>query len=188
MDAQRRVPWRIVSSTYPVDSPYLRLRCDVIELPDGRIIHDYYVRETRGFTVIFALTADDRVVLVRQYKHGAEREVLELPAGMVDEGESPETCAVRELAEETGYAGDAPEHVRTFLADPTSSNGRFDVYLVRNAEPRVAQRFDPTEDIAVEFAALREVLSLARDGVIRTGSHVACIYATLDYLGLLAPR
>lgn len=157
----------------------------MIELPGGRIIENYYVRETRGFAVIFALTTDGRVVLVRQYKHGAARSVLELPAGAIDDGETAVRCAKRELAEETGYAGDEPERVGTYLADPTNSNGAFHLFLVRNAEPRAAQALDETEDITVEFAALGDLRALLRTGQINTGSHVASIYAVLDYLALL---
>ncbi|GAC1419118.1 MAG: NUDIX hydrolase [Candidatus Velthaea sp.] len=187
MDDKREPAWRIVSSTYPIATPFLRLRSDVVELPDGTIIDEYYVRETRGFCIIFALTADGRVILVRQYKHGAQQEVLELPAGAIDEGEAPRDCAIRELAEETGYAGDEPEHIRSFLADPTNSNGSFHVYLVRNASERFATDFDPTEDITVELAALDEVGRMIRDGRINAGSQVASVYTVLDHLDSIGP-
>ncbi len=177
--------WRVLSSSYPINSPFLRLRSDVIELPGGGVIHDYYVRESRGFAVILALTTDDRVVLVRQYKHGAGRTVLELPAGAIDAGETPLACAKRELAEETGYIGDEPELIASYLTDPTSSDGWFHLCIVRHAECRVAQAFDQTEDIGVEFATPAELRSMVRDGRINTGSQVACVYAALDHLGLL---
>jgi ADP-ribose pyrophosphatase len=182
MDEVPRRPWRIVASTYPIVTPWLRLRSDTIELPDGTVIDNYYVRETRGFTVVFALTPDERVVLVRQYKHGARSDVLELPAGMIDEGETPEACALRELAEETGYVGTSIELVRSFLTDPTNSDGRFYLYLVRNAEPRVATAFDLTEHITVELATIPELRAMVRDERIETGAQIAAIYTALDAL------
>jgi 8-oxo-dGTP pyrophosphatase MutT (NUDIX family) len=182
MDEQHGPGWRVLSSSYPIATPFLRLRSDVIALPDGAVIENYYVRETRGFAVIFALTTDERAILVRQYKHGAARHVLELPAGAIDEGETAVQCAVRELAEETGFVGDAPVLLGTYLADPTNSDGSFHVFLVRNAEPRVAQSLDQTEDITVEFAPLRELRAMLRDGRINTGSQVASVYVVLDYL------
>jgi ADP-ribose pyrophosphatase len=185
MDEHRGAGWRIISSSYPITTPFLRLRNDVIELPDGGIVEDYYVRETRGFTIIFALTADGRVVLVRQYKHGAGRVVLELPAGSIDEGETAAQCAERELAEETGFVGGAPERIGTYLADPTSSDGSFHLFLIRDAQSRVAQSFDRTEDIAVEIVPVGDLRRMLREGRIETGSHVASIYATLEYLQLL---
>jgi ADP-ribose pyrophosphatase len=177
-----RSPWRVVSSTYPISTPFLRLRSDVIELPGGSIIEDYYVRETRGFVVVFALTPDHDVVLVRQYKHGAGQYLVELPAGAIDEGESPRDCAARELAEETGYTGDPPELVRTFLADPTNSNGVLHLFLVRDAVVTMSQELDVTEDITVETASFEGLRAKIHDGTIRTGTHVACIYTLLDFL------
>jgi 8-oxo-dGTP pyrophosphatase MutT (NUDIX family) len=185
MDDQRGAPWKIRASHYPIRTKFLRLRADEIELPDGTIIADYYVRESHGFVVIFAQRPDGRVVLVRQYKHGIGKVVLELPAGAIDEGESPRDCAVRELAEETGYVGDEPELVRSYLADPTNSNSVFHLFLIRNAMERVEQSFDPTEDIDVDLARPAELLAMIRDGRIDVGSHVASIYTVLDRLGLL---
>jgi 8-oxo-dGTP pyrophosphatase MutT (NUDIX family) len=185
MNDQQRPAWRILSSSYPIATPFLRLRSDIVELPNGSVIEEYYVRETRGFAVIFALTPEDDVILVRQYKHGAQRSVLELPAGSIDPGETAAACAVRELAEETGYLGDPPELVGTYLADPTNSDGSFHLFLIRNAVQSLAQSLDVTEDIAVERAALSGLRSLVRGGDIVTGSHVASVYATLEHLGLL---
>jgi len=181
-------PWRVLSSEYRIRTKFLRLRADRVELPDGTVVEDYFVRESRGFCVVFAMTARGDVLLVRQYKHGAGTVLVELPAGMIDEGEEPEACAVRELAEETGYAGDAPQHVRTFLVDPTNANGRFHLFVVRNAEPRAQTAFDVTEDIALDRASLPEVRAMALDGRIAGGSQVAAVLVALDYLQRTQPR
>jgi 8-oxo-dGTP pyrophosphatase MutT (NUDIX family) len=175
-------PWRILSSEYRIQTKFLRLRADRVELPGGAIVDDYFVRESRGFTIVFAITPDGRVPLVRQYKHGAAAILTELPAGMIDEGETPEQCAARELAEETGYAGGAPEHVRTLLNDPTNANGRFFVYVVRDAVPSAKTSFDITEDIDVELVSVDEVRAMALDGRIDSGSQVAAALVALDYL------
>jgi len=182
MESQRGPGWRIVSSTYPIATPFLRLRSDTIELPNGTLIENYYVRETHGFSVMFALTPDDDVVLVRQYKHGAGVDVLELPAGAMESGESPHDCAMRELAEETGYASDDVTHVRSFLADPTNSNGLFHLFVFRGVTKQFATKFDSTEDITVEFAKLADVRAMALDGRINSGSQVAAILVALAFL------
>jgi ADP-ribose pyrophosphatase len=185
MDEHEGTSWRVLSSSYPITTPFLRLRSDVIALPNGTIIENYYVRESHGFSVAFALTPDEHVVLVRQYKHGARRMVLELPAGSIEAGETPATCVQRELAEETGFVGDAPELIHSYLADPTNSNGSFHLFLIRNATERVAQAFDPTEDISVELAPIGALRAMIRDGRIDTGSQVASVYAALDHLDRL---
>ena len=125
--------WEVAGSELVVDTPHLRLRRDSIVLPDGSRIEDYYVRESRGFCVIFALTPERSVVLVRQYKHGIARSVLELPAGAIDPGEEPAACAHREFVEETGYdTATAFERVAVFATDPTNSNATFYLFAAHD--------------------------------------------------------
>jgi 8-oxo-dGTP pyrophosphatase MutT (NUDIX family) len=165
-----------------VNEPFLLVRSDTVELPDGTVIENYFVRESRGFSIVAALTPDRRIVLVRQYKHGIAQIVLELPAGMIDPDEAPEACAIRELAEETGYAGDPPRLLRTLFADPTSSNASFHVFLIENAVPKFAQSLDTTEAIVVETATIEELHAAVRDGRIGSGSQVAAAYVALDHI------
>ena len=175
-------PWRILSSEYRVETKFLRLRADRIELPSGAVVEDYFVRESRGFCVVFAMTPDENVLLVRQYKHGAGEIVVELPAGVIDEGETPERCAVRELAEETGFSGSAPEFVRTFYADPTNATTRFHLFVIRDAVRTSEPSFDITEEIAVEQASVRDVRAMALDGRIGSGTQVAAVLVALEHL------
>ncbi|HEV2738470.1 MAG TPA: NUDIX hydrolase [Candidatus Elarobacter sp.] len=180
---ERLRPWRIVSSEYRIDTKFLRLRVDRVELPSGVVVDEYYVRESDGFCVIFALTAEDDVLLVRQYKHGAAQIVTELPAGMIEAGESAAACAARELAEETGYTGSQPEFVRTFLADPTNATAHFHLFIVRGAVRTHEQQFDVTEDIEVRLAPVDEVRAMALDGRISGAAQVAAILVSLAHLG-----
>lgn len=181
-------PWRISRSEIVIDTAHLRLRRDAIELPDGSFVEDYYVRESPGFSVVFALTPERNAVLVRQYKHGIGETVLELPAGAIDPGESAAECARRELAEETGYTAEPaaePELLGSFINDPTSSNSRYHLFLVRNARPTTAQHLDRTERIDVSLANIRDLRGMIRAGTIAVGAQVASIYFALDALGEL---
>jgi len=172
--------WIIRSSRYVVDGPHLRLRADTVELPDGAVVDSYYVRESRGYSIVCAVTPEHRLLLVRQYKHGIGEIVLELPAGGIDEGELPSTCATRELAEETGYRGDPPEFIAEFISEPTASNARFYLYVIRNARLCGPQQLDPTEHIEVETTDVAGLHELVRSGAIRAGSQVASILYLLD--------
>ncbi|HKU68400.1 MAG TPA: NUDIX hydrolase [Candidatus Baltobacteraceae bacterium] len=174
--------WQVTGSSYVVDSPYLRIRCDRIVLPDGTVIDDYYVRESRGYVIVFALTPDRRVVLVRQYKHGIRRSLLELVAGMIDEGEDPPQTAQRELLEETGYAAESVEYVRSFVTDPSSADTVAHLFFARNAYAAGEQQLDVTEDITVELAPLDELRGMLRRGEIEAIPHVGAIYFMLDRL------
>ena len=183
MSEDRLRPWRVLSSEYRIDTPFLRLRVDRVELPAGSVVDDYFVRESRGFSVVFALTPELDVLLVRQYKHGVGEIVTELPAGMIDEGETPEACAARELAEETGFSGSAPELVRTFFADPTNATARFHLFVVRDAVRTGELKLDLTEEIEVSRAPIAEVRAMALDGRIQAGSQVAAVLVALAHLG-----
>jgi ADP-ribose pyrophosphatase len=174
--------WTVRSSRYHVDEPFLRVRSDTVELPDGTIIENYFVRESRGFVIVAAVTPDRHIVLVRQYKHGIARITLELPAGMIDPGEAPADCAVRELAEETGYAGDPPRLLRSLAADPTSSNAVFHVFLIENAELKFEQSLDTTEAIDVETIPIDDLRLAVRDGRLDAGSQLAAAYIALDHI------
>ncbi len=178
----RKQRWRVTASRYAIDTPFLRLRQDTIALPDGTLVEDYFVRESRGFAIIFAMTGERRVLLVRQYKHGIGRELLELPAGALDSGETPLDAAVRELKEETGYTAPAMTFVRSFVVDPTNADTIAHLFIARGAHPTCEQHLDVTENITVESAALDELPALVQDGTIDSIAHVASIYVALDLL------
>lgn len=177
--------WRVRASSYLVDSPYMRLRSDEVELPDGTIVPDYYVRESRGFVTILALTAERRVILVRQYRYGADSIHLELPAGMLGDDETPEACALRELAEETGYEVDRIEMAAEYLPEPVRSTARAYVYTGSGARRTREPVLDPTEHLVVELASLERFREMLADGTIDTGASIAAGYRALEHLGEL---
>lgn len=179
--------WQVTASSYVLDSPYLRIRSDRIVLPDGTVIEDYYVRESRGYVIVFALTAAREVVLVRQYKHGAGKRLVELVAGAIDEGEEPHETAVRELAEETGYSAPTVEHVRSFITDPTNADTVAHLFYARDAYRSGEQRLDVTENISVELVGLEELRKMLRSGEIDSMPHVGAIYFMLDRFAELSP-
>ena len=172
--------WRILSSEIRIDTPHLRLRADRAQLPNGHVVDGYFVRESRGFCVVFAVTPRDEVVLVRQYKHGAGEVLTELPAGGIDAAETPEECARRELREETGYVAERWRFVRTFVADPTNSNGRFHLFLATGAEQRAETAMEATEEIETFTVPRAELEAMVRDGRITVGSQVAAIFVGLE--------
>jgi ADP-ribose pyrophosphatase len=177
--------WEVISSEYVVESPWYRLRRDACRLPDGTVVESYYVREHAGFSVTFAITPRDEVVFTRQYKHGIGEIVLELPAGLREAGEDAAACARRELEEETGYVAADFEPVAEFTTDPTSSTGRFSLFVARNARPESTPRPEATEDIDTVLVPIGRVLDQVRSRQVRAQSQVASIYTALDHLGLL---
>lgn len=186
IDAQMEKPaWRLRASQYVVDSPFMRLRADEVELPNGTIVPNYYVRESRGFVTIAALTPGERLVLVRQYRYGSDSIHLELPAGMLLDEEEPAVCARRELAEETGYEAESCDLVGEYFPEPVRSNARAYIYIGRGARRTGEPAPDPTEHIEVELATLQAFRSMLADGRMDTGAGIAAGYLVLDRLGKL---
>lgn len=163
----------------------MRLRIDEVELPDGTIVPNYYVRESRGFVTILALTDDNHVVLVRQYRYGADSIHLELPAGMLVDDEEPRNCALRELAEETGYEVSRCELAADYLAEPVRSNAHAYVYIAFGARKTREPKLDATEHLQVELVPLVAFRSLLKNGAIDAGASIAAGYRALDYLNRL---
>jgi 8-oxo-dGTP pyrophosphatase MutT (NUDIX family) len=126
----------------------------------------FSVIEATDWVNVIALTRDDRVVLLHQYRVGIERVCLEIPGGMVDPGEDAATAAARELVEETGYTSQRWEHIGTTAPNPAIQNNWLHTYLARDAERTHEQRLEGSEVVRVETQPLREVTDLLRRGVI----------------------
>ena len=118
-------PWKKLSTEIVINNDRLKIRKDVCLLPDGTILPDFYVREDKDVAIVFCLTKNKEVILVRQYRHGAGGEgeiTLELPAGLKDSHDhSIEDTARRELLEETGYACDIMQKKAEWLLTATST-------------------------------------------------------------------
>ncbi len=177
-------PWRQLGSRIVFDDPWYTVRADVCELPGGHVVDGYLVAVRKDFALIAAVTDDEQFVLVRQWKQGIGELTLELPGGIVDEGD-PAAAAARELAEETGYAADALVSLGGGALDPSKETNRVHYFLARPAERRFEQELEPTEQIEVVLVGLEEVRRLVRAGTISAPTSVAGIYLALDALGRL---
>ncbi len=171
--------WRRVASRYVVDSQFLRIRQDTIELPDGTVVPEYFVRESAGFVVVFALTTDERVVLVRQYRYATDSLGLELPAGMLEPGEDPQACARRELLEETGFSAASMVLLAEYAVEAVRSEAKAYIFRATDAHRTSEPHLDPTEHIEVELASLAEFAAMLEDGRIDNLASIAAGYRAL---------
>ena len=178
--------WKLLQSAYIIQDRWLSLRADTCQLPNGRTVAPYYVLEYPPWVNVVALTKDEHVVLVRQYRHGVQQTVVELPSGTVEQTDaSPLAAMKRELLEETGYAGEV--WYETGKLSPNSANHTNLTYcflamgVTRIAEPLA----DDTEHIETVFMPLVEVVRVASNGGLLQALHIGALFFALHVLGRL---
>lgn len=184
-DGSSAVPdrdWEFVERREVSDHRIFRLMHDQYRLAPETTPRDYVVLDAPDWVNIIAVTQDEHVVFVRQFRHGVREVTLEVPGGMVDPGEEPEDAALRELREESGYSGDQAIPLGCIYPNPAIQNNRCFSYLVPDAKLAGAQQPDPYERIEVVTHPLAEVPGLIAGGEI---SHTLVVTA-FSYFGIAA--
>lgn len=136
-----------------------------VQLPDGREATREVVRHP-GAVAVLAEPTPGSVVLVKQYRKALDESLVEIPAGKLEPGESPEVCAVRELREETGLAARSVNSVFDFFTSPGFADERIYLYYTNDVEQE-EQALDEDEFVEVISATRDEVTAMLRDGSIR---------------------
>jgi len=172
-------PWKILESHHL----HKNVRIDKCELPDGKVI-DGFVLEYDVWATIVALTKDQQVVLVRQYRHGLQKVILELPGGAMDaKDESPMDAARRELLEETGYTSDNFIQIGCVSPNPANQTNLIYSFLALDAEKVAGQHLDDTEEIEVVLKPLEHVIAMAKKGELLQSMQVSALFFALAYWG-----
>lgn len=168
--------WKVLDSEYLFRRPWLTARRDRCQLPDGRIMDEYYVLEYPTFINVVAVTKDGEMVLVRQYRHGLGRTCFELVAGCVEPGEEPMAAAQRELAEETGFTGGTWTETMCFSCNASAMNNLSHSFLAIGVERTTTQHLDANEDIEVHTLPQDEVRAMLLRGDFMQASMIAPLY------------
>ncbi|MBY0482449.1 MAG: NUDIX hydrolase [Chitinophagaceae bacterium] len=175
----KKMKWNVLESKDIFSENWLKLRKDKCMLPDGRIMDPYYVIEVPSWTNMVIITKDEKIVLVKQYRHASGEITLELPGGLLEKGETPKISAIREMQEETGYVSNEIEFLSQVLSNPALHNNTAYFFLARNAEKMVATHFDPFEDLQLETYTKEELKQLLNEGKIQHGVQVGAIYQAM---------
>ena len=171
--------YRTISSHYVYNGHNIRLRVDEVVLPSGKETVREVV-EHNGAVAIVAIDIEKNILLVRQFRHAAGKELLEIPAGGIDPGETPEETARREMQEETGYAPGKLERLGGFYSAPGYANEYLHLFLATDLMPTRLVAED-TEEIKLVRIPHGEVVELIRRGDIQDAKSLAGLLYYLKF-------
>jgi 8-oxo-dGTP pyrophosphatase MutT (NUDIX family) len=171
--------WNIVQDKKVWETPIFSLQ-QIELLPDKKenTVHFYRLEAPEWINVI-ALTPENEVLLVEQYRVGVDETTLEIPGGMVDPGEGPLKAAQRELLEETGYRSDHWVEMGKTSANPAIQTNYTHLYLAKECKKIQEPENDGNEDILVHSLPMNKFLKLVKNGTIH---HAIVLAAVAQYL------
>lgn len=170
-------PWKLLDTEYLVNAPWLKVAKEKCELPNGKVIDDFYTLWQPDWVLILARTAEGKWVMTEQYRHGTGKIALEFPAGIIDKDETQEQAAVRELQEECGYSMNNEQlttnscsqkksiaYLGAYPVNPDRHRGKFHVVFIDGVVRAGETSFDETEEIESTEMTDEELQAKMLDG------------------------
>jgi 8-oxo-dGTP pyrophosphatase MutT (NUDIX family) len=179
------IPWKTIASRKIIQDKWIKLRADKCETAQGKIVDPYYVQESADWVHVVAFDAQDQILITRQYRHGAGIISVEIPCGVVEDGEDPADAMRRELLEETGCTIASLEPLGVLSPNPARYSNRLFPFVALGTRVEHQQNLDHSEDIEFEFVPINKVLSLIDSGSFKQALHIATILLALRNRGFL---
>jgi 8-oxo-dGTP pyrophosphatase MutT (NUDIX family) len=171
------LPWPKKSSRPIGNFRVFTMRADVRQSPRTGKDHEFYVMDSVNWVNVVAITPDQQMVMVEQYRHGSDTVELEIPGGMVDaEDATPLAAGCRELREETGYAGENARVIGSVFSNPAIMSNTCYTILVENCRIVAPVELDGGEDLLTRLVPISEVPGLVSAEKIRHSLVVAALY------------
>ena len=169
---------KVLESEYLVKRPWLTAKKERLELPDGRIVPEYWVLEYPDWVNTIAITKEGLFVFVYQYRHALQVSEYELCAGVCEKTDHTALdTAKRELLEETGYGKGQWKHLMSISANPSTQTNMVHCFLATDVEKISTQSLDPTENLVVELLTLEQVKELLKTDQIKQATHLAPLWS-----------
>jgi ADP-ribose pyrophosphatase len=155
--------WRREKSEQIADCRVFKVRKDFCRRENDGVEHSFFVIENPDWVNVIALTKSDEIVLIEQFRQGTEEIILEIPGGMIDQNESPETAARRELLEETGYAAGEIIYLGKSRPNPAIQNNWLYHFAALNCEKIQETAFDEHESVVTKLIPKTEIPKLIKE-------------------------
>jgi len=159
-------PWDMQENNLHADCRIFEVRKQRLKRRSDGLEGEFFVLDTNDWVNVLALTPDDKIILVRQFRYGSKEQSLEPPGGVVERGEDPVIAGLRELQEETGYVGEEPKLLGVVRPNAAILSNRCHVILVRNVQKTAALNFDQHEELVTELYPVKELKEMVRRGEI----------------------
>jgi ADP-ribose pyrophosphatase len=166
--------FELIRSETLLEGRAFKIRRDHLRTPDGRETR-YDIVEHVGSVIMLPVDEAGNLLFVRQYRHAAGSELLELPAGTRDDNESYEACAAREMREETGLAAGVLEKVGEFYLAPGYSTEFMMVYIAKDLTPDPLPT-DADEFLQLERIPVKQALQMAEEGQVPDAKSLAALF------------
>ncbi|MEO7445470.1 MAG: NUDIX hydrolase [Ferruginibacter sp.] len=179
---------KTLSQEYISRHPYFTARKDAYETAAGKTVEPYYVVELPTTVVAMALTTDNEIIFVEQYRHPINEVLMELPGGFIDAGEQPQQAIARELAEETGYEFSQFHYLGITAANPGVLNNFTHMFLATGGKKTGEQKLDDNEEISIHLKTMEQARLMLAHHEVRQTMHALCLFYGFSYLETNLPE
>jgi 8-oxo-dGTP pyrophosphatase MutT (NUDIX family) len=172
--------WKIIRSEPGPELILFKSHFDWLENPRNQMIQRAVILEARDWVNVIALTPQERIVTVSQFRFGIRQLSLEIPAGLVDPGETPLQAAQRELEEETGYTAREWKSLGWSFSNPAFLTNRVHNFLARNAQRTVSPHPEDGEDLEAAELTLEEIRQAMQTDRMRNSNTLLALARVFD--------
>jgi 8-oxo-dGTP pyrophosphatase MutT (NUDIX family) len=172
-------PWRELASRALIDCRILVVEAATMESPVDRSVHEFYRFRAPDWAHVVPITVGGEIVMIRQFRYGSGEVSLEIPAGLIETGETAEVAARRECLEETGYRATELCSLGTLRPNPALFTNRLHSFYAPGVEPGAAIKQTATERTEVELVPLARVSDLLTSGAIDHALDAALLWRFL---------
>ena len=167
--------WKIKKTERILDSEFVKVDKDDVTLPHGREIKDFYKVTIKDCAAIVALTPDNHIILKKEYRHCYREELVEIPAGVLEDDEDPLETAKRELEEETGYVGKKWTYLGKTVESSAKLTNYMYIYMAEDCKKVSNQKLDYGEDIEVIEVEFEKVVEMIMNNEIICNSSIGAV-------------
>lgn len=174
--------FKTLSSEYLSKHHYFTARKDSYLTAEGKIVDPYFVVELPTSACAMAITEDNQVILINQYRYALNETLLEIPGGFIDAGEQPMQAIERELLEETGYSFSSIHYLGITTSNPGLLDNITYMFLALGGKKTASQSLDANEEIEILLKPMLDVKFMLQHNEIKQSMHALCMFYAFDFI------